>query len=258
MLFTALRSLGDRRGFALILILLLTGCAAAPGKRDPHDPWERMNRATYKFNDTMDRHFIRPVAVGYKKAVPRPVRIGIGNFLGNLGYPRTIINDLLQAKFKAFASDTGRFVLNSTVGIAGILDPASDAGLPRNDEDFGQTFGRWGIKSGPYLMLPFLGPSTLRDTVGIYPDWKTDLKENATDPWMDFTLLAVALLGRRVELLNVEDTYKNAYDPYVFIRNAYLQHREYQVRDGDIPEEPTDEVPVEEDDTTQPETPPQP
>src|SRR5882672_3029987 len=255
MFFTALRSVAGRRGFALFAVLLLAGCAAAPGKRDPHDPWERMNRATYKFNDTMDRAFVKPIAVGYKKAVLRPVRIGIGNFLGNLGYTRTMVNDLLQAKFKAFASDTGRFVLNSTVGIGGILDPASDAGLPRNEEDFGQTLGRWGVKPGPYLMLPLLGPSSVRDTIGIYPDWKTDLKENAKDPWMDFTLAAVALLVRRVELLNVEDTYKNAYDPYVFIRNAYLQHREYQVTDGEVEEQPTEEEPIDEDEATSPDSP---
>ncbi|MGH8263708.1 MAG: MlaA family lipoprotein [Steroidobacteraceae bacterium] len=257
MLCAALRSRAGRRGICLAWIVLLTGCAAVPGKRDPHDPWERMNRATYRFNDALDRGIVKPVAKGYKKVVPRPVRTGLANVLDNAGYTTTIANDLLQAKFKAFGSDIGRILLNSTLGIGGLLDPASAAGLAKNDEDFGQTLGRWGVHGGPYLLLPVLGPSTVRDTVGMYPDWHTDLKSLPNDRWLTLGLDGLSLLGRRVELLSADEALSNSYDPYAFMRNAYLQHREYEVRDGDVPEEPTEEVPVE-DETTPPEPPPGP
>ena len=257
MLCAALRSPAGRRGMGLALIVLLTGCAAVPGKRDPHDPWERMNRATYRFNDTLDRGIVKPVAKGYKKVVPRPIRTGIANVLGNAGYTTTIANDLLQAKFKSFGNDVGRFLLNSTVGIGGLLDPASAAGIVKNDEDFGQTLGRWGVHAGPYLVLPVLGPSTLRDTVSLYPDWRTDLKSLPKDLWVRLGLDGLDLLGRRVELLGADEVLSNSYDPYAFMRSAYLQHREYEVKDGDVPEEPTEEVPVE-DETTPLEPPPVP
>jgi phospholipid-binding lipoprotein MlaA len=222
----------------------LAGCAAAPGKRDPHDPWERMNRATYRFNDALDRSISRPLAKAYKKVVPHLVRTGITNVFDNADYPTTIVNDLLQAKFKATLSDTGRFLLNSTVGLAGLLDPASDAGLAKNDEDFGQTLGRWGVPPGPYLMLPILGPSTVRESVGLYPDSQTNLRNLSKDRWVDLALYGLDNLGERVELLSTDDILANAYDPYAFIRNAYLQHREYKVRDGDVPEAPAEEEPV--------------
>jgi phospholipid-binding lipoprotein MlaA len=257
MLCAALRSPAGRRGIALLLLLLLTGCAAAPGKRDPHDPWERMNRATYRFNDSLDRAVVKPVAKGYKKVVPKVVRTGVANALGNAGYTTTMVNDLLQAKFKAFGSDIGRLVLNTTLGIGGLLDPASAAGIDKNNEDFGQTLGHWGVKSGPYMMLPVLGPSTLRDTVGIYPDRQTDMKNLPDNLWVNLSLDGLSLLGRRVELMSTEEMLTNVYDPYAFIRNAYLQHREYAVKDGDVPEEPTDEAPVE-DEATTPEEPPNP
>lgn len=250
MLCAALRSPAGRRGFAFAMFLLVAGCAAVPGKRDPHDPWERMNRATYRFNSSLDHAIVRPLAKGYQKAVPHPVRTGISNALGNAGYTTTIANDLLQGKFKAFGSDIGRFLLNTTVGIGGLLDPATAAGIAKNDEDFGQTLGRWGVKSGPYLLLPVLGPSTLRDTVSRYPDWKTDLKNLPSNLWVNLTLDGLSLLGRRVEFLSADAVLTNSYDPYAFVRNAYLQHREFEVRDGDVPEEPTEEVPVDDDVTT--------
>jgi phospholipid-binding lipoprotein MlaA len=203
-----------------------------------------MNRATYRFNDGLDRAIVKPVATGYKKAVPHVVRNGIANALSNAGYTTTIANDLLQAKFKAFASDTGRFLINSTVGLAGLIDPATAAGIPKNDEDFGQTLGRWGVKPGPYFVLPILGPSTMRDTVGLYPDWKSDLKNLPDDIWVRLGLDGMSLLGKRVELLSVDEALANAYDPYGFVRNAYLEHREYEVRDGDVPDLPVEEEPV--------------
>jgi phospholipid-binding lipoprotein MlaA len=233
------------------LLIILGGCAAVPGKRDPRDPWERMNRATYRFNDGLDRAVIRPVAKGYEKGLPRPVRRAVSNVLSNAGYTTTIANDLLQAKFRAFASDTGRFVFNSTFGLAGLMDAATEAGIAKNDEDFGQTLGRWGVRPGPYVVLPFVGPSTMRDAVGLYPDSKTDLKSLPDDLWVRVGLKAWYLLDRRVDLLSVDEAVANAFDPYAFVRNAYLQHREYEVRDGNVPEEPVDEAPAE-DDTVEP------
>jgi phospholipid-binding lipoprotein MlaA len=234
--------------FVVLSLVALSGCAAVPGKRDARDPWERMNRAIYRVNDGLDRALVRPVAVGYKKVVPRPVRTGIANVLDNAAYTTTIANDLLQAKFKAFASDTGRFLLNSTVGLAGLIDVATDAGIAKNDEDFGQTFGRWGIGPGPYVVLPILGPSTLRDALALYPETKTNLKSLPNDVWVDIGLYGLSLLGDRVELLSTDAAVASAFDPYGFVRSAYLQHREYEVRDGDVPETPADEEPVEDDD----------
>ena len=253
----ALRSLVGCRWIGVLLLALLTACAAVPGKRDARDPWERMNRATYRFNDGLDRAIVKPVAKGYKKVVPRPLRMGVANVLGNAGYTTTIANDLLQAKFRAFASDTGRFLFNSTFGLAGLMDPATEVGLPKNDEDFGQTLGRWGMKPGPFLVLPFLGPSTLRDTVGLYPDRQTDLKSLPADLWVRVGLNGLYLLGKRVELLSAADVLANTYDPYGFVRNAYLQHREYEVRDGDVPETPLDDAPFDDETADPPGTPSQ-
>jgi phospholipid-binding lipoprotein MlaA len=208
-----------------------------------------MNRATYRFNHALDRRLVRPVAKGYMNTVPHPVRMGIANVLSNAGYTRTIVNDLLQAKPKPFASDIGRLLLNSTVGFAGVFDPATAAGLPKNDEDFGQTLGRWGFKPGPYLVLPVLGSSTVRDTAGLYPDWKADLKNLPDDLWVRLSLDGLTLLGDRVELLGPDDAMANAYDPYAFLRSLYMQHREFEVRDGDVPEAPLEEEPVDEEPT---------
>src|SRR3569833_3077546 len=140
---------------ALSLVLLtLLGCAAAPAKKDPRDPWERVNRSTYKFNDTLDKAVLRPVAHGYQNVTPHFVRTGVSNFLDNLDYPLVILNDLLQARFKTFARDTGRLLINTTLGIGGLLDPATPAGLVKNENDFGLTLGRWGVPKGPYFVLP--------------------------------------------------------------------------------------------------------
>src|SRR5690606_22079911 len=152
---------------ALLCIGLLPACATLPsGERDPRDPMERFNRSMYRFNDTLDRNVARPVARAYVKVTPAPVRSGVSNFFRNLNTPTVIVNNLLQAKPRAFFTDTLRLVVNTTIGIGGLFDPASQLGIPAGDEDFGQTLGRWGVGSGPYVVLPFLGPSTARDTVG--------------------------------------------------------------------------------------------
>jgi phospholipid-binding lipoprotein MlaA len=223
----------------LFAALLATGCASLPSnsKRDPRDPYERFNRASYTFNDTLDRAILKPTAKGYRAIAPQFVETGVSNFFDNLDTPKTLVNDLLQGKFGAAAHDTGRLLLNTTIGIGGLFDPASAAGLDRNEEDFGQTLGKWGVSSGPYLMVPFLGPSTVRDGLGEIPDEYTDPRHYVERDAIRFSVLFFNLLDSRARQLSLEDTLNQAFDKYAFIRNAYLQRREYLVTDGEVPEE---------------------
>ena len=216
-----------------ILALALAGCATVPsGKPDPRDPWEGFNRASYKFNDTLDRAVAKPVAKGYKKVTPRFVRTGVSNFFSNLDTVPTILNDVLQGKIKQAGHDSGRFLLNSTVGLGGLFDPASAAGMERNDEDFGQTLGKWGVKSGPYLMLPILGPSTVRDAVAKPVDSYSSPLNYLEDDSTRYILRGVEFLDLRADLLTLDDQIERSYDKYAFIRNAWLQRREFLVSDG--------------------------
>lgn len=217
-----------------LFALLLAGCAAVPGKPDPRDPWEGFNRASYKFNDALDRAIAKPVAKGYKKVTPRFVRTGVSNFISNLGGITTVFNDVLQGKVKQAGHDSGRFLLNSTLGLGGLFDPASAAGIERNDEDFGQTLGKWGVKSGPYLMLPILGPSTVRDTFGRIPDQFTNPVNYLQDDSTRYIIRGLDFLDLRAGLLDLEPQLEKSYDKYAFIRNAWLQRREFQVKDGDV------------------------
>src|SRR5215469_11494219 len=220
------------RSFLLALCLLCVGgCALPPGvKPDPRDPWERMNRATWKFNDGFDHYVFRPVAKGYTTAVPRVARTGIHNFFTNLGYPIVILNDLLQWQITAFGSDIGRFLMNSTAGIGGLMDPATAVGLEKNDREFGQTLGVWGVKAGPYLMLPLMGPSTVRDTGGLIVDQFSDPRNYLFGRWVSWSLYVVYSMDRRAQLLGSTDrALEEAYDKYAFLRSAYLQNREFKV-----------------------------
>jgi phospholipid-binding lipoprotein MlaA len=245
-----------RRIAFIVLALsgLLTGCAALPpGERDPRDRFERANRAVYRFNDGLDRHVARPLAKGYVKVTPPPVRTGVSNFFQNLFYPTVIVNDLLQGKLKSFGGDTARLVVNTTLGIGGLFDPATRMGLPAGDEDFGQTLGKWGMPAGPYIVLPLLGPSNVRDTVGFAGDWFTDPKNYVKNTYVSVGLTGASLLDLRAELLATDEVLARAYDPYVFVRNAYLQRREFQVKDG----APADDVEIFEDEEPA-DAPPQP
>jgi len=219
----------------LLAGLTLTGCATLPtGKPDPRDPWERMNRRTHAFNDAIDRGIGKPVAKAYVKVVPRFMRTGVSNVFNNLNTLNTVVNDVLQGKMRQAADDSARFVLNSTLGIGGLFDPASKAGLEFNDEDFGQTFGRWGMKPGPYLVLPFLGPSTTRDTFGKLVDQFTYPVTYLEDDSTRIIIRAVSLVDTRAELLDLDEQIDRSYDRYAFIRNAWLQRREFQVTDGNV------------------------
>lgn len=219
----------------LLSCLLVGGCATLPsGKPDPRDPWERFNRTTFKFNDALDRAIAKPVAKGYVKVTPRVVRTGISNFFNNLDTVPTIVNDALQGKFRQAGHDSARFLLNSTLGLGGLFDPASAAGLDANDEDLGQTFGKWGVKPGPYLVLPVLGPSTTRDAFSRLADTYLEPVWYLEDDSTRYLIRVIDLLDQRASLLELESQLARSYDRYAFIRNAWLQRREYQVKDGNI------------------------
>ena len=221
----------------IALLLALPGCATMP-QTAPHDPLERINRGTQRFNDAIDRAVLKPVANGYHRYVPRVIRTGVSNLLGHLEYTTTIVNDLLQLKILDTGADIGRFALNSTLGIGGLLDPATRVGIPRHDEDFGQTLGRWGVPAGPYLVLPLLGPSSLRDAPSLAADAQTDLRvQLKLDTGTRVTLGVLTVVDRRAALLSADTTLDSAFDRYVFIRNAWTQRREYLVRDGEVPDE---------------------
>jgi phospholipid-binding lipoprotein MlaA len=217
----------------LLLCLSLFGCATSPQtQRDPRDPFERVNRATFRVNDTLDKYVARPVARTYVRVTPQPVRTGVSNFLDNLAYPVTIGNDLLQLKLRMFGRDLARFVVNSTVGIGGIFDLASGSGLEKNQEDLGLTFGHYGAGPGPYLVIPILGPSDVRDGIGRVGDIWMDPRHYIHSTYVSYGLWVVSAVDLRARLLPTDQTLEGVYDRYSFVRNAYLQRRAYLVSRG--------------------------
>ena len=215
---------------ALACLALLSCATVPPSERSRHDPWQRMNRATFRFNEQFDRVIAKPAAKAYLRDVPLMIRVGINNFLHNLEYPTVIVNDLLQGQFTPMVRDTSRLVINTTVGVGGLLDPAARMGLARDDRDFGQTFGKWGIGPGPYLVLPFLGPSDLRDAIGLVPAEYTDPLHYVQNGWADYGTRTVDSVNVRANLLPTTRLIEQAYDPYSFARNAYLSRREFLVK----------------------------
>lgn len=195
------------------------------------DPWEHWNRKVFALNETLDRWALRPVAVGYQKITHPQIRRGVRNVFNNLGEGKNLVNNLLQAKFHDAGVDTARFMFNTSFGVLGIFDVATRMGLPRNDEDFGQTLGAWGVPGGPYLMLPLLGPSTLRDAPALVPDYYSTVYPYMRHDRPRYGLTALDVVSRRQSLLSAE-TMIGGGDKYGFIRNAWLQSREYRVRDG--------------------------
>lgn len=237
------------KSFFILASVALTGCATINGPTDPHDPLESYNRTAYAFNKSVDKYVFKPVAIGYDTITPDPLQKGIGNVFSNIDDVVVMFNDLLQFKLLQFASDTGRFIINSTLGLGGLFDWASDMGLPKHNEDFGQTLGYWGVPEGPYFVIPFLGASTIRDAPSIFVD------AAAFDPvWNEFengyplanrdskvawSLTAVKFIDIRASLLSAESIMDEAaLDEYSFVREAYLQRRLNQVYDGSPPEEP--------------------
>jgi phospholipid-binding lipoprotein MlaA len=208
---------------------------------DP-DPFEGFNRAMYKFNEKVDKYALKPVAKGYRAVLPKPVRKGVSNFFSNLREPIVILNDLLQGKFIQAVSDFSRFFWNTTVGLYGLFDVATHMDMPKHDEDFGQTLGVWGASEGPYLVLPFFGPSSVRDTGGLVVDYYA-YPPNTHDDVSSGTrskLLLVDTIDTRARLLDATDILEQAagQDPYIFVREAYRQRRQYLVYDGNPPQPP--------------------
>jgi phospholipid-binding lipoprotein MlaA len=216
----------------------LAGCASLPegSTRDPRDHIERFNRSIYKFNTALDHAILRPVARGYVKVTPRPVRTGVSNFFGNLGYTKTIGNDVFQGHFVDFGSDIARFAVNTTVGVGGVFDPASRFGLEKHDRDFGQTLGKWGLPTGTYLMLPLLGPSDVRDAFGLLPDRFMSIEGQINDPVVQASLTVADRVNGRAKLLPFDQAIDTAYDPYAFVRNVWFLRRDYKVHGDSEPE----------------------
>lgn len=225
------------RAILLASIFALGGCATT-GRTTLEDPWQKANRGVYRFNDSLDRYALKPAAKGYKAVTPTWMRTSFSNFFANLGYPVTMVNQLLQGKPKLFAQDTGRFITNTVVGIGGFLDVADRMGMPAHDEDFGQTLAVWGVPSGPYVTLPFFGPSTARDAPARIPDYFLSIFRYVDVPAAaELGAEVLEVIDDRSELLSSEGTLDAAYDRYGVMRDAWLQRREYLIFDGEPPEE---------------------
>mgnify|MGYP001444334045 FL=1 len=219
-----------------ILALMLNSVNIAKADEND-DPLEPINRVIFEFNEVVDDNILEPVAKGYKYVTPDPVEKGISNFFSNLGEINTIANDLLQLKFQQAAKDSLRFVVNSTIGVLGIFDVATPLGLSKNKEDFGQTLGFWGVPNGPYLVLPFLGPSSFRDAPGTFVDYEMSPMEQLHHEERQ-TLRLINIIETRAKLLRATKILDTAAkDKYIFIRESYLQKRESLVRDGENEEE---------------------
>lgn len=227
---------------SLALVSIVTGCATQTNK----DPLEGVNRGVYKFNDVTDKVIFKPIATGYKAITPTPVRKGVNNFFNNLGSITTVLNDLLQLKFAHAFTDAGRFVINSTFGLAGLIDVAGMDNIAQHKEDFGQTLGYWGAGNGAYLVLPILGPSSVRDTTGlVFDTFTTDPityvhrgGNVATSNW----IRTAQFIDKRTELLDAKDLVDDAsLDPYAFARDAYMQRRDSLIADGVVSDKPAND-----------------
>ncbi|OUR64843.1 ABC transporter [Methylophaga sp. 42_25_T18] len=222
----------------LACLLIVSGCATT---NNANDPLEGYNRVMYKINSAADTVIIKPAAKVYDAILPDPISHGVSNFFSNLNEITVILNDLLQLKFGQAFHDTGRFVLNSTVGIGGLFDVAGHAGYEKHDEDFGQTLGVWGVGPGPYLVLPIFGPRDLRDTVGLVGDYYTDPVTYVKGPGAQNAFRGVRAVDTRANLLKAEKVLDEAaLDEYSYVRDAYLQRRQNLVYDGNPPEEDFD------------------
>ncbi|MGI9295090.1 MAG: MlaA family lipoprotein [Pseudomonadales bacterium] len=224
--------------FCLLLLLMQPLAAQDDEFRDP-DPWEGWNRNVYRFNQFADRYLLKPVAKAYQAVTPEIVDVGVTNFFRNLREPITIFNDLLQLKLGQAGMDSGRFVLNTTLGLAGFFDVASDLGLPRHREDFGQSLGYWGLEAGPYLELPLLGSSSARDAFGLIPDIYVSPVVYVNDEIARAAATGLRVTDLRADLLRADELVTG--DRYIFLRDSYLQQREALVLDGEVEDDFGDE-----------------
>ena len=237
----------------LSLALLALGLSACAALGDPHatrlttDPWESWNRKVFGFNESLDRHVLKPVATAYSEIVPGPVRQAVTNFFGNVDDAWSAVNLLLQGRFKPGAEQTMRFALNSTFGLAGLLDIATEAGIDRRREDLGKTFGRWGVGNGPYIVWPLLGPSSLRDSFALPLDRRVSPALLFNDSQSMWALYSLQIIDARANFLRAGELLDDiALDKYRFIRAAYLQRRGYSEEDDDDQDDglrPGDEKP---------------
>lgn len=249
--FVAVATLRDfmtpiRKPIALVLLTLLPSAVCyAQDEKNP-DPWQGWNRAVFNFNDRVDRWFLKPLAKGYKAVTPDPIEVGVSNIFSNIGEVPNVINGALQGDLKGAGYDTGRFLVNSTLGLGGLLDVAKHMNLPADTpEDFGQTLATWGVGQGPYLVLPLLGPSTVRDTAGMPVNWYTDPTTYISHERTEISVKALSILDARAGLLELEKNITG--DRYVFIRDVYLQRRAYLVNNGEVTDDFGDEDFSEED-----------
>ena len=224
------------KNLVLILCLFTSSCATVSAP-DDRDPWESFNRSIYSFNDAFDRAIARPVATAYQAVLPDFIETGISNFFSNLGDVVVIVNDLLQFKFEQAGSDFSRLLMNTTFGLLGFFDVATHMELPKHDEDFGQTLATWGVGDGAYMVLPFLGPSSVRDATGLVVDLSyIDPVIFTKDDEVRWSLIALRAIDKRADLLEATRIMeKSGIDPYVFLRNAYFQVRQNQIYDGNPP-----------------------
>ena len=214
----------------VLLAHALSGCATPS---DPVDPYEPFNRGVYQFNEGIDKAILRPVARAYKAVLPEFVRASVSNVFSNVGDIRNVLNNTLQGKFTAAYSDFGRVAINSTLGVLGLFDIASEAGIEKHDEDFGQTLAWWGIKDGPFLMLPLVGPSTGRDLAGRIVDYATDPAAYIDPSRASNQVFGTRVVNQNAELLDANALLHDAaLDPYLFLRDGYLQRRRNLIADG--------------------------
>lgn len=239
-----LKRIAASRCLLVAAALAAAGCANSPASggdggdapvRTVHDPLEPLNRGLYTINDVVDRYTLKPIARGYKAVVPEFARRGVTNFSRNLTTPRSAINNFLQGKPGPGFTDLGRFLLNSTFGLAGLIDVASAEGIPVYDEDFGQTLAVWGLPEGPYLFIPILGPNTLLDAVSIPVDIYSDPLIHYDNSSVRDKLYVLRTIDLRMRLLSADTLLDDSKDPYLTVRESYLQNRRFQVYDGNPP-----------------------
>jgi len=206
------------------------------------DPLESLNRSMYAFNESLDAVILEPAADGYDYITPDMLQKGFNNFFYNINYPVTIINQLLQGNIEEALQDTLRFTINSSIGVFGLFDPASSMGLSQHDEDFGQTLAVWGVKEGPYLMLPFFGPKTLRSLTGDFTDVLFNPLLNINDTNLKMKVNLINIFQDRSDLSALEEELDNSFDPYQLIKDSYTQNRMYKIHNGVITEDDEEEV----------------
>jgi len=231
-----------KRLLALSLVALIVGCASIPAgvPPSPDDPWEPFNRSVFEFNEGLDKYVLKPVVSGYRFVLPEFIREGVYNFFSNYNDIYTALNNLLQGKPDYAFNDLMRVVVNTTMGLGGLIDLATPGGLEKHKEDFGQTFGVWGVPSGPYVVLPFFGPSSVRDTFGTVADLETDyLFKYIPDVGLRNSLTGLRVVNARNTYYEAGDLLDGAaIDKYSFLRDAYIQRRKYQINEGRDDEEP--------------------